>query len=262
MHGFHYYVLPLEEDLFSRLSVSADFEDVGNGRKGIHLVKEGEEGIPIVRTTTKYSKPANSFSQLHLRIAECIRNEALQFPGIEAEALRFNNALIEIYDPGYSKMKYHSDQALDLEAESYIALFSCYRQSGNLPVSALRKLKIKSKTSGEEFEFTLENNSVILFSASTNAGYQHSIILESLRGSKPPDPDNRWLGITFRVSATYIHFRDHLPFFIDGAPLTLADEDQARAFYTLRAQENESVDFTYPVIPFTISLSDTLLPLR
>ena len=73
-------------------------------------------------------------------------------------------------------------------------------------------------------------------------------------------PDNKWLGITFRKSKTFIQFQNNLPYFANGKPLKLADEVQQREFYKLRGQENKSLDFDYPSIAYTLSKSDTLLP--
>lgn len=256
-NGFYKFILPFGTDLFAELSNSAHFEDVAKGRKGNHLVDMLEGRVPLVRTTTKYNIPANCFAAAHRSVAESIEKLA---KSIQAVPVHFNNALIEIYESAYTKMKFHSDQCVDLEEQSCIALFSCYEQAEALPVSAIRKLKVRSKTSGEEFEFTLENNSVILFTLPTNALFQHKIVLEPVKGAKPAEPGNRWLGITFRQSKTYIHFKDGVPYFPNGTELQLADEEQSRDFYRLRGEENESLDFVYPEMRYTISSGDLLKP--
>jgi len=258
--GFYKLTLPLRNDLFSELSESFDYEDVTKGRKGNHLVNVEEKGIPIVRTTSKYNKPANTFSDLHSLIEDSIKNEATKLMKIQDSSVSFNNALIEIYDKSYTKMKYHSDQCLDLENDSYIALFSCYEHPDHLSENFIRKLKIKSKTTNEEFEFSLDNNSVILFKMSTNAHFQHKIILDTVSKKKQSDTDNRWLGITLRKSKTFINFKNDLPYFKNGEQLTIADEAQQSQFYKLRGQENRSMDFEYPEISYTLSLSDTMMP--
>lgn len=258
--GFYKFILPLKQDLFPEISKSVDFEDVTKGRKGNHLVDMGEKGVPIVRTTTKYNKPAPLFSAIHHTIIESIKQEVGNHNEIQSTSLYFNNALIEIYDRDYTKMKYHSDQCLDLGDNSYIALFSCYEQPHDVSEEVLRKLKVKSKTTEEEFEFTLENNSVILFSLSTNAKFQHKIVLEAVKGAKPKQSDNRWLGITFRQSKTFIHFKDNVPYFSNGTLLVLADEAQSKEFYHLRTQENKSINFIYPNIAYTLSVGDTIMP--
>ena len=261
MKNLHFYKfkLPLENNLFDELSNSVDLEDVGKGRKGNHLVNLSEKGIPIVRTTTKYNKPAHNFSTIHNRVIDGINDVVKNNNETPFPSLSFNNALIEIYDSSYFKMKYHSDQCLDLATDSYIALFSCYERPDDLTENALRKLKVKSKTTDEEFEFSLENNSVILFSLATNTKFMHKIVLESSNKQRL-DSDNKWLGITFRKSKTFIHFKDDLPYFPNGEPLKLADEIQQKEFYKLRGQENKSIDFLYPTITYTLSISDTMIP--
>jgi len=105
---------------FESLKKSALFEDIALGRKGGVLVSSENNIIPIVRTTTKYIKPAKKFSKIHHELIANIKTAAC-IPKME-----FNNALIEIYDHQYRKMGYHSDQNTDLEKDSYICLFSCY----------------------------------------------------------------------------------------------------------------------------------------
>ncbi len=258
--GFYKWTLPLQKDLFFDLSSSIDFEEVGKGRKGNHLTKMEDKGVPLVRTTSKYNIPAHQFSDTHDLIAERILSIAKNETELEAAAISFNHALIEIYDSSYFKMKYHSDQALDLEMDSYVALFSCYERPEEIAAPFLRRLKVRNKVTKEEQEFTLENNSVILFSLSTNSEYQHKIILDASSNQKDLLADNRWLGITFRKSKTFIQFKNDLPYFANGEPLALADENQQRAFYKWRGQENKSRDFVYPPIAYTLSKGDTLMP--
>lgn len=258
-HGFYQFHLPLPQNTFSELIDSVDFEMVAQGRIGNHLVKVGEEGIPMVRTTTKYNIPAQDFGALHQTIADHIQKEATAQAQIQLPLEPFNNALIEVYNETYFKMGFHSDQVLDLAEESYIALFSCYEHPETLTQHHLRKLKVRSKTSSESFEFLLENNSVVLFSLEANAQFQHKIVLEPAKGQKP-STDNRWLGMTFRKSKTLIHFENDQPYFVDGTPLQLADEAQRKAFYKLRGQENRSLDFRYPPLAYTLSVGDTLVP--
>ena len=257
--GFYKFILPLKENMFDELSNSVDFEDITKGRKGNVLVNVGDKGVPIVRTTTKYTKPAHDFSAIHKMIVEKIKHVANDHQ-IQTDSLLFNNALIEIYDHNYTKMKYHSDQALDLDATSYVALFSCYKQPKHHEEQALRKLKVKDKTTDEEFTFTLENNSVILFSLSTNTKFLHKIVLEPVSGKKLEETENQWLGITFRQSKTFIQFKNNQAYFTDGALLQLADDTQRKEFYRLRGEENRSMDFTYPMLTYTLSESDIMMP--
>jgi len=237
-----------------------DFEDLGKGRKGNHLVSVKDENIPLVRTTSKYDKPAHRFSEVHNSIVNEILAIAKNEVDLLGTPISFNNALIEIYDKSYFKMKYHSDQALDLENDSYVALFSCYERPDEISAPLMRRLRIRDKVTNEEHEFILENNSVILFSLATNSKYQHKIILDTSSNKKDSLEDNKWLGITFRKSKTMIQFKNNLPYFKNGETLKLADENQQREFYKLRGQENKSMDFKYPWIGYTLSKSDTITP--
>ncbi|MEL6177523.1 MAG: alpha-ketoglutarate-dependent dioxygenase AlkB [Myxococcota bacterium] len=249
------YRLDMKADMFDTLSRSVDFEAITSGRQGNHLVDVSERGVPIVRTTTQYKRPAHHFAPIHHQITDAIQRAA----SAQFGALSFNNALIELYDRNYIKMGYHSDQALDLEPGSFIALYSCYERPK--AHASLRTLKIKSKTTHEETALVLEHNGVVLFSLETNRQYAHKIVLTPPPSPHSTEPDNRWLGITFRSSKTYIQFREHRPYLTDGTVLQLADEAQRKAFYRLRGQENRQMDFSYPnTLHYTISLADTLEP--
>lgn len=258
--GFYKITLPLETILFHDLFNSVEFEDVAKGRIGNHLVDVGKAGIPIVRTTTQYNIPAHNFSTIHHQLVDCI-NSTIKNDNIGSKSpMFFNNALIEIYDRSYSKMGYHSDQSLDLDTGSYIGLFSCYEKPDELTEQFTRKLKVKDKLSNEEFEILLTNNSVVLFSLSTNEKFQHKIVLESAANLKPLDYDNKWLGITFRQSKTFIQFKDNQPHFSNGKLFELADDTQKAEFFKIRGQENNDVNFNYSEITYTLSVGDTLIP--
>jgi hypothetical protein len=251
--AFHKITLDLKSNLFNELSVATDFEPVAKGRIGNHLVNVSGLGIPIVRTTTKYNIPANNFSAIHHMLTERINATT---DGMAA--LQFNNALIEVYDASYYKMNYHSDQSLDLDNNSYIGLFTCYERPDELSEQHTRKLKIKDKVSDAEFEYSLTHNSVMLFSVETNTKFLHKIVLDAAPNLKTPD--NKWLGITFRTSKTYITFEDNVPRFANGAPLELANKEQETEFYKLRGQENRSMDFVYPELGYTLNVADLMRP--
>lgn len=247
--GIRSYTLLPEGNPFEELLASVRFEDVGKGRRGAVLTRIDETGgIPLVRTTTRYSAPAQRFRSVHERLARQIQQRA-------SHSVGFNNALIEIYTNAYTTMGSHSDQALDLADESFIAVFSCYEHTeiANPP----RKLLVESKEAGgDPLEIPLTQNSVVVFSVATNRRLKHKIVLNtSIR-----TPENRWLGITFRTSKTFVRFRGESAYFPDDASLTLADDEQRREFYHLRRRENNETDFTYPRITYTISESDLMPP--
>ena len=252
--------LDLKTNLFNDLLRGTNFESVAKGRLGNHLVNVDDNGIPIVRTTTKYNVPAQNFSGIHHLIVESI-NDAIRVNNLAGVPEQyFNNALIEVYDSGYYKMNYHSDQSLDLDNDSYIGVFSCYENPDVLSEQHIRKLKIRDKVSDEEFEYSLTHNSVILFSIATNTRFQHKIVLDPAPNSKPSAPDNKWLGITFRKSKTYIQFKDNVPHFSNGKLLALANKEQESAFYKLRGQENRELNFVYPELTYTVNVADMMRP--
>ncbi|MDH6117559.1 hypothetical protein ABH930_003080 [Kitasatospora sp. GAS204A] len=240
--------LPTEENLFAELSASARLADVGKGRRGATLTKVDEAGgVPLVRTTARYSSPAQRFQEVHERLAQQVQESA-------ALSVGFNNALIESYTNAYTTMGSHSDQALDLAGESSIAVFSCYQHPEASPP---RNLVFESKGSdGEKFEIPLAHNSIVAFSVDLNRQLRHKIVLD-----KPVQAaDNQWLGVTFRTSKTFVRFRDGQAYLPQGARLRLADDDQRHEFYQLRRRENKETDFRYPLLTYTISESDLLPP--
>ena len=240
-------IKPDNNNLFGELSKSVVFEDIANGRKGAILVDDCSDGlIPIVRTTTEYKKPAQKFCTTVRNISSKIK-EASKLP------LKFNNAMIETYDYNYRTMGFHSDQALDLSPNSYICLFSCYEDDST---EELRTLVIKDKISGKQCDISLEHNSIVLWNLETNAKYLHKIIL-----NPKYNKSNKWLGITFRLSKTFIRFIDELPYIqpTNTQLLTVAtNEGKRREFYKLRAEENKASEYKYPELDYTISVSDTL----
>ncbi|MGO4632873.1 alpha-ketoglutarate-dependent dioxygenase AlkB [Streptomyces sp. 2RAF24] len=242
-------VLSVEENLFAELSASTRLEEVGKGRRGAVLSKIDEAGgVPLVRTTTQYESPAQCFQAVHERLARQIEERA-------AISVGFNNALVETYTNAYTRMGSHSDQALDLADDSFIAVFSCYRHPEVIPP---RKLVFESKGVGAEaFEIPLDHNSFVAFSVGSNRRFRHKIVLD--------DPgrraDNQWLGVTFRTSKTLVRFRDENAYLPQGPRLVSADDEQRREFYRLRRRENNETDFTYPLLTYTLSESDLMPPI-
>ncbi len=247
--------LPFEDNLFEILSNSVEFKKTGKGRLGNHLVDVTEKGIPIVRTTTEYDIAAGNFLKKHHTIISEINNQ-IQESDLNLPELFFNNALIEVYESKYKKMKYHSDQSLDLDSESYIALFSCYENPEKLNENTFRKLKIKDKITEEESEIVLSHNSVVLFSTLTNKQFYHKIVLETMSNNE----ENKWLGITFRKSKTFITIKNDTAYFENGELLQLATEQEKRSFFMLRGEENRSLNFMYPTLKYTISKGDLIQP--
>ncbi len=173
-------ILNFDYNLFDILKNSIKFENLSNGRFSSVLVDCSNNLIPTVRTTTKYDNSVQKFQSIHYNII----NKVKEFNN----NVYFNNALIEIYDNNYRSMKYHSDQSLDLEDDSYIGIFSCYSDHNT---NNLRKLIVKNKINNIKVEYTLEHNSFILFSNKTNKQYLHKIILDKFNNFD----NTKWLGI-------------------------------------------------------------------
>ncbi|WP_067690376.1 hypothetical protein [Nocardia jejuensis] len=241
------YTLPSTQDLFAELSASVRWEELGKGRRGATLTKpDAAGGVPLVRTTTRYGSPAQRFGPVHDRLAQRIQARA----GLSAG---FDNALIETYTNAYAKMGSHSDQALDLEDESFIAVFSCYRHPTAVPP---RKLIVERKASGDMFEIPLPHNGFVTFSVAANRRLKHRIVLDTPVGAA----ENHWLGVTFRTSKTVVRYRGEHAYLPHGERLALADEDQQREFFQLRRRENNETDFVYPALTYTVSQSDLMPP--
>ncbi|MFJ8041083.1 hypothetical protein ACIRBX_11320 [Kitasatospora sp. NPDC096147] len=246
---FGTHSLPVDRDLFSELSASVAWEELGKGRRGAVLTRvDGSGAVPLVRTTTRYGSPAQRFRPLHEELARLVQECA-------ALPRALDNALVELYTNAYATMGAHSDQALDLAEDSHVAVLSCYRFPEPVPS---RKLIVEPKdpADGERFEIPLAHHGVVTFSTTANRRFRHRIVLD--RSARTPD--NLWLGVTFRSSKTAVRYRDghaHLP---DGSRLLLADEEQQRAFHLLRRRENQETDFDYPRLAHTVSASDLLPP--
>lgn len=275
----------LNHSFFSALEKSSSFEPLGSGRFGCIQVDydpsdTGKDRVPIVRSTSRYQRAAQCYSPA---IRE-LQSQICELPDLKEEGMRFNNAMIEMYTTQYRTMRFHSDQALDLDPDSSIAIYSCYddeamrRAEGVVGAggermgtegaspSGLRRLVIQKKAPTEhedqdegqgaedpedlqEIEIIMEHNSVIVFSVETNRMFRHKIVLA--------DEDDRgpglWIGVTFRLSKTFID---------PGCPeIHLASKEEEKEFFRLRGMENALVDFVYDDnVDVTISRSDLLVP--
>lgn len=255
-NDFHHLSLSAD-DLFSSqwftlLSAGIELDAITSGRVGNHLTRPDDRGVPLVRTTTCYDSPPLCFTNDHDEVITRIKRALHVDHQIKLNEHPFNHALLEMYDQKYRKMGFHSDQALDLDPDSYIAIYSCYDRP---PQGSIRRLSIKSKETDERLSIDLTQDSVVLFSVATNAKYLHKIHL-------PSGGNNgvRWLGLTLRYAKTYLSFDRHIPMLPDGQQLTLATDEQRSVFFKLRSQENRSTHFDYPTITYTISHGDLQAP--
>ncbi len=244
---FKKFNLNLSDEIFNNLLLSSEFEEITKGRKGANLfINEfiNKKSVPIVRTTTIYKNPIQKCKQIHYNIINEIKKICLDNL---SNSINFNNALIEVYDNKYTKMNFHTDQSLDLENNSYICLFSCYKYPKN---KNQRTLVIKNKITNENLEIELDNNSIVIFSTEINKQYLHKIILKN----NNKIIEQEWIGITFRLSKTFIDYCNPC--------LTIANEIEKKEFLNLKKEENNNIDFIYPNISYTINPSDLLPPIK
>ena len=247
--SFERYSIDHDENLFPLLYQSVKWEDFSKGRQ-IAVLHRAENGsVPLVRTTTVYESPSQPFQPIH----QSVINQIREVSGIQN--LLLNNAMLEVYDERYKTMKFHTDQALDLDPDSYICLFSCYEQGAD---SHPRVLTVKNKDSEEEFEVPLLHHSVVIFSTVTNQKHLHKVEGRDL----PKNHKSRWMGFTLRLAKTSVKFIDGIPTLISGpvqqGELTLATEEERRAFFGFKGSENKSSEFEWPDIRYTISPSDRM----
>ena len=235
---FYKKILQNQPFTFNDFIQEIPFEQLMKGRKGSNSV-EIKDDIPLMRTTTKYLNPPNSFTHIHYELIKKIKNQI----NYECD---FNTCLNEIYNSEYMTMGYHSDQSLDLDENSFICIFSIYDDPTDI-----RTLKIKHKITSKCDDIRLENNSIVYFNYETNKQYLHKIILEENHFN------NNWIGLTFRLSKTFIKFNNEIPYFKDTTiKLRFSNNDDEKNFYNLRAEENKKTDFIYPFLDFTINYSD------
>jgi hypothetical protein len=246
-------------NFFPTLSQSVQWEDFSKGRQIANLHRPQENNkTPIVRTTTVYQQCSQAFSPIHHTIIDGIRAAT----GIET--LDLNNAMLEVYDSRYKTMGFHTDQALDLNPNSCICLFSCYELGAD---AHPRVLTVKNKESGHQFEVPLVHHSVVVFSTATNRRHLHKI--EAAKTQPKGYVDNRWMGFTLRLAKTFVKFNDDdVPYLISAGEdevelreLTMATDDDKGSFFKLKGRENRETDFEWPEIHYTISPSDRMMPI-
>jgi hypothetical protein len=236
-----YKIYNLSKHIFDDIKKQCDFEILGIGRKGCIIIDKINNKIPLVRSTTQYTTNAGKFSDIHYDIIDCIKSKTKL-------DLDFNNAMMEIYDDNYRKMKYHCDQSLDLKDDSFIGIYTLY-QNEKIKDCDKRVLRVKNRITNKVDDIIMDHNSMILFSLETNKKYLHKIVLPNNK------TNNKWLGITFRESKSFIEFIDNIPY-LNNKKIHLANDDEKIMFYKLRSSENKDMYFKYPDIDYTISESD------
>ena len=71
--SFTQYYLDFDKDIYKILSETSVFDDIIKGRKGAILLDNRNELVPIVRTTSSYTSPAQSFKEIHCEIINKIK---------------------------------------------------------------------------------------------------------------------------------------------------------------------------------------------
>lgn len=255
--------LPLT--IFEELSACTQLEAVGRGRFAAKIFNSDDNKIPLVRTTSSYEQPSQRMTPLHLRIIDQINKQLNVSP-----PLVLNNALVEIYRGTYDTMKFHSDQALDLQEDSSIVIFTC---TNNPESKTPPRLHVRDKAHPvgpiikigwghsyvdnlfEEKVFPFNHCAAIVFSTQTNASHIHTIYQKCTE-------NEQWLYITFRTARTFIEFKEHIPYFVNCwlAPdrLHLADKSERQQFYQNKSNENNRTAFNPASvkIKFTVSKGD------
>jgi hypothetical protein len=244
---FQYYELD-DNDYFATIIDGVQFEELGKGRIGTVLVDNDDKGTPIVRTTSSYINSPQVFTDKHHDLIEKIKEKT--YHNVE-----FNNGMLEIYNESYRKMKFHTDQSLDLAENSYICLFTCYEHEPS--TKDIRTLVIRNKVTSIMSEIKLNNNSIVIFSYDTNLRYNHKIIKKCY----DPRCTNRWLGFTLRLSKTFVNFVEDIPYIMCNDTMTelrMATDIERRDFYKMKSEENRFVDYVYDELDYTLSPSDTI----
>lgn len=267
---FSKHILDFPENLYDVLSRVTVLEDIIDGRQGgniadIEIINDAMVRVPVVRTTTPYINPTQNFRPVHFDIIEKIKRCDKKY-----NTISFNNAMVEKYDSRYRKMKFHSDQSLDLDEseDSYICIFSCYSDPETRNLRKLVVVEKNKEKAVKETEFILEHNSIVIFPVSINQKYLHKIVLS---GSSIETTEDKWLGITFRKSKTFIEFRDRKPYFLKKAEEIKEKEEkefrlassreEVREFMKCKGIENEKTEYEYPDFDYTISLGDIAYPI-
>jgi len=266
--GFGYLVLRPDEEgrtsipSFEELLACTAFERLTADREGAIVtdVREGDEKdrTSLVRSTSRYLSPTRPFHAHHRAVAEAATKAIGSRP-------LFDNAMIELYGPGYRKMGFHTDPALDLVPGSTIALFTLY-ENRNENENDMRKLVVKRKDDSIVRDIVLEHGSVVFFSTDANAEHVHKIVPVEAAAPNKEEGKGRWLGITLRCSRTWVDPDGYL--LTDSCDeakkkLRLATPEDERLFFRCRGIENRektSAQHIYPYesIDFTLSPGDLL----
>jgi hypothetical protein len=149
----------------------------------------------------------------------------------------------------------HQDQSQDLSNKSIICLYSCYNDQNTTNV---RTLRVQNTTTKEVQDVPLAHLSLTMFSTDFNNEHTHQIILETDKLCS----NTLWLGITFRLSKTWLEMTDAgVVLSASKKLLRIANKDEKRLLYLQKAKQNKQ-GTPYPDFDFTLSFSDVVPPIQ
>lgn len=97
-------------------------------------------------------------------------------------------------------------------------------------------------------------------SLDTNRKHLHKIILDS--NNIKSVSNIKWLGITFRISKTFIQFINEIPYFYrTNNILKLANNIEKSEFMKYKGLDNKNIHYYYPIIDYTFNITD-ILPIK
>ena len=235
-----------DTDSYELLSRSCHIKKLSSNRSGAILSDFMDQShVPLVRTTNTKFETVQPFKKAHRKLIENIRD------AFDHHDVEFNNAQVDCFR-NYKSMSYHSDMTLDLKHGSSICIFSCY--PSNCGYYKPSYLSILNKQTGVLETRYLEHNSVVLFSLKYNSEYLHKIVSPS-----------SWLGITFRMSKTFLSYVDERAFFVHNKKeLRIANYLEYLTFCREKGWENKSSSlyFYNEDYDFTLNQFDLKKPLQ
>lgn len=172
-------------------------------------ISENGRFIKLDKMTPETQEELRSFYYEENKSEELIKYGKIHFSmtGIDFESIakgRMGNHLVKVNDKGVPIVR--TTTKYNVPAHDFSAIHHAVVDRINDTIVGNNLVEIPA-------QHLLTHHSVILFSLATNTKFLHKIVLDAAPDSKQLESDNRWLGITFCTSKTYIQFEDHLPRF-------------------------------------------------
>jgi hypothetical protein len=245
--------------MFDYIYSHTNWEFITKGRYCANIVNTsiGSESdnvsIPIVRTTTKYTKPVQLLTQEYSRIIDIIMDQTNNMIQQSNGSIKWTNGMIELYDDNYRTMGFHTDQMQDISPGTYICIISLYPSNAKP-----RQFYIKNKQSNLVRIFPMDNYSVIIMDTNENKQHVHKIISNQSSGY--------WIGITLRYSQTWITWKDQECYLLSAnqtklIKFSIGTESDQTLYYKMKKNENSMIEWEWPYLTWTISPSDLIKPI-